>query len=223
VFSSSGAAVIAQTGVVALEIGVDFEGWYDLTFAEPVEIEEDSYRLGLHGGPAGTALGPALRYRDTGAQGMTGSTDAFADGTGPIAAPAVSARAPQMFASMTPHWAPPVVSDLELARLAFPSAQRALAGSLPAGEAALSATLEWHGTTTDGDRGSIALVNAAGPLGDLVGERIGIRRSRARAPVFVYVKGTEDLDEDLSVSRRVFGALGDLGDTRLDVLVEVVR
>lgn len=122
-------------------------------------------------------------------------------------------------------WTPPGtnVTDMDLARLSFYTGQLLLAGSVDA-RSLVSASLEWHGTSANGDPEvpSFVMVNTAGPLVDLVGERLRI--SFGGRSVYAYChKASPEMDDDLSVTRQLFLRLATLDTTSLDVSVEVLR
>jgi hypothetical protein len=123
------------------------------------------------------------------------------------------------FASVAPVWTPPVLSDEELAALAWPSSQKALVGAVGGDVATVKA--EWHGTTLDDRRGAFALVRAGSVLEALVGERIQVSR-RGKSVVVVVVDSTDDMDEDLSLTRRAWLELANPSDESADVRVQVV-
>jgi hypothetical protein len=181
--------------------GVAWEGGGDL-------------RLGLQCGPVSTAA----RVHGTAGEGAA-FTDSYADG--PVATmPGTSAaEGPAVFVTLATPFVPQErPSDEDLARLPFRTAQRQLVGVVT--QDRWNATAEWHGTREDPDRGSFALVREDGDLGELVGERL--RVSRAGRSVYVVVKGSAELDEDLSLTRRAFLELGPLAADSLPVRVEVV-
>lgn len=115
--------------------------------------------------------------------------------------------------------------DFYYARLPFERAQKMLdTGKTEQGSLRVAA-LGWHGNRLDQERGSFVIVNSAGPLADLVGERLRITSGRGLAQarsIIAYCHTRATLDADLSVPRRLFLALGELGDTHPDVEVEIV-
>jgi hypothetical protein len=113
----------------------------------------------------------------------------------------------------------PDEAEILAARQAFPDAQADLDG------ATLTLLPDyygvgWYGTDISRERGSFALVNRGGPAEALIGDRIRLRH-RDRS-VVVYVVGTEDLLEDIHVTRRSFLALELLAVDRIDCTVEVL-
>lgn len=123
-------------------------------------------------------------------------------------------------------WEPPAdLDEMQYGRLPYSLAQSVF-GSADVDPATLTrATCGWHGLKFDLQRGSFAIVARDGPLADLVGERVRVRRTgyRPRA-VYVYVHDEALLegDEDISLPRRQFMALDLLAKTTLEVVVEVV-
>lgn len=113
--------------------------------------------------------------------------------------------------------------ELQLARRAFPTAQRLLRGGTLR-EASPAAQIGWHGTEVTPETGSVAVVPTSGPLADLVGEIVVVRRimpTEIRS-VFAYVIGAAPIVDDLSLARRPFLALGLLANESLTCSVEVV-
>ena len=113
--------------------------------------------------------------------------------------------------------------ELMLARRAFPTAQRLLRGGILR-EASPAAEIGWHGTEVTPELGSVAVVNSSGPLLELVGEVVVVKRimpTELRS-VFAYVIGSAPLVDDLSLSRRPFMALGYLANESLICSVEVI-
>jgi hypothetical protein len=118
-------------------------------------------------------------------------------------------------------WTPPDVSDEELAALGWLSSQTALAGAALVGTAQL-VSVEWHGTQLDDRLGAYGIVADGGRLEPLVGERV--RLTRGLRSCFIYVvDSTDELDADVSVTRRAFLELGDLSAEELLVTLEVVH
>lgn len=111
--------------------------------------------------------------------------------------------------------------DMSLARLPFRTAQALLLAAPVRDGAAVRLMTEWHGTDTDPERGSFVLVREGSEWADtLLGERLRI--TYFDRSVFAYCHQTADLDDDVSVTRRLYGALTTLSTTSLPVLVEVV-
>lgn len=108
------------------------------------------------------------------------------------------------------------------ARLAFPDAQVALAGTVEETKFATN-TCGWYGTAFHPDRGCFAIVNLGGPLVDLVGDRLLLRYGVSRS-VIVYCIGAQTVPEgqDIVITRRSFLALELLVVDRIDVIVETL-
>jgi hypothetical protein len=70
------------------------------------------------------------------------------------------------------------------------------------------------------ERGSFALVNKGGPLEANVGDRVRVINDDRS--VIVYVVASEDLDFDIHLSRRAFGAIELLAQESIDVTIEVL-
>jgi hypothetical protein len=117
---------------------------------------------------------------------------------------------------------PGEVDDMTIARLPFYTGQRLLSGGVvPRSGQYLN--VEWHGTgdTGDPERGSFVMVREGSPAEELLlGERLkltyGVRW------VWAYCHITADLDEDLSLTRRLFLALAPLSLPSIGCYVEIV-
>lgn len=105
------------------------------------------------------------------------------------------------------------------ARLAFPDGQDALNG-VPESAGAGPYTLSWYGTQVHDERGSFGLVNAIGPLADLVGDRVQILYKTHS--VRVYVFGSTDLDTDIAITRRAFASIELLAKDSINVRVQTL-
>lgn len=119
----------------------------------------------------------------------------------------------------------PVEDEFYYARLPFDLAQKTLDSGKNVENSIQIANCGWHGTRTDPERGSFVLVNADGPLADLVGERLRITSGRGGATirsVVAYCHTRASLQEDLSLPRRLFFELGIPGDGSEPVEVLVV-
>jgi hypothetical protein len=116
------------------------------------------------------------------------------------------------------------MDEMLFASLPFNEAQAQLGAPGVEGRL-LTATCGWHGTSFDSQRGSFAIVSSDGPLKDMVGERLAITRGdtpQART-VYVYVHtDSDDLVDEISLTRRAFMALGDPALDNIDVSVDVV-
>lgn len=148
------------------------------------------------------------------------------------AAPLLSARAfgalgdgdvfePSVFVTTSVPFATPLLAEEELAAYGWETAQLMLAGAVESRTQRL-VSAEWHHTSLDDREGAFALVREGGPLEDLVGDVVLV--STGGRSAFVYVAGmTDDMDEDLSLARRAFAALGNLSADRLMVTVGVTH
>lgn len=112
----------------------------------------------------------------------------------------------------------PAEPTVLLARQAFPDAQAAMFGALgPAGVY----TVGWYGSTVNDERGSFAVVNALGPLADLVGDFVNV--SYEGRDVNVYVIGAQaSLPDDLDMTRRAFMQIGFLAREPISAAVAVI-
>jgi hypothetical protein len=153
--------------------------------------------------------------------GETGITLELRVTAGDSASPRVEGSPFTASVESFPPYAPPAGSDdFYLARLPFFEAQREL-GKLGgrAGSPAV-ATVGWHGTLTTRDRGSFAAVPATGKLADLLGKRVKI--TVAGTSVYAFVALAADVEQDITVSRRLFQELAVLGNRQVTATVEVV-
>lgn len=118
----------------------------------------------------------------------------------------------------------PEETDEYYARLPFPEAQRIFAAGSPQLSEALVSRIGWHGTATDLERGSFAIVREDGPLAHLIGERLRITRGDrvGRLQVYVYCHSRLELPDDLSVPRRIYLQLGLPAEDDIPVTVEIV-
>lgn len=119
----------------------------------------------------------------------------------------------------------PQETDIWYARLGFPTAQAVLGAGVPLRGSQRRATLGWHGTATDAERGSFALVRRDGPLEELVGERVRITvllPAGEEILAYAYVLAPADIAEDVSVPRRLFLELAALSSDEVPVLLEVM-
>lgn len=131
-----------------------------------------------------------------------------------------------LFATTFQVWQPPSVGvdDFYRARLPFPEAQAAFAALGPRASSSQLATVGWHGSNVDAERGSFAIVQSGGPLDELVGRRIRIttRAKGVRRTVYAFVHSEADVMQDMTVTRRLFQALAPLGEREALVTVETV-
>jgi hypothetical protein len=113
---------------------------------------------------------------------------------------------------------------LYYARLPFGEAQAVLGSTGPIKGSAQSALCGWHGQSLHPETGSFVLVNENGPLAGLVGDRLKItlRDRPSPAAVVAYCIGRDALDDDLSLTRRLFLQLALLSSTNIPVTVEVL-
>lgn len=191
--------------------------WIDFPLDEVVEAE-GAVRLALHFGDV-DEVGRIFTLDGDGAK----VTDEYDNGPPATVGAGTAADDFAIFATYTTAAAIPDENDLYLAALGRDSAQRALAAGTSSQSSAL-ASATWHGTLTDPETGSFALVRRDGPLADLVGERVRIKTFTEERGVMAYVHGEADLedDEDLSLTRSLFAALAPLATELLTVTVEVM-
>lgn len=135
---------------------------------------------------------------------------------------------PLMNLIAVPEYEAPDVDELALSRQPWEVTQRIFAGApLKATRAVVRAG--WHGTILDTEDGAVCVVRDDGPLADLVGQRLRVRR-RARSgyrTVYLYVHRAmpfpdAKLDEDVSLPRRPWLALERWAKDGVPVIVEAV-
>lgn len=107
------------------------------------------------------------------------------------------------------------------AKLAFPDAQRALAG-VPEPGTAVRSTVGWYGTSLHPDRGCFAIVREDGPLADLVGDRLRVTYNDKSVTVYCIGARTIDSGEDIVITRRSWAAVELLSMDRIVAVVDVV-
>lgn len=79
----------------------------------------------------------------------------------------------------------------------------------------------WYGASLDDERGSFAVVNEFGPLGDFVGDFLSVKANRHE--VLLYVIGSrENLPDDLDMTRRSYQAISLLAQDPTIAQVSVV-
>lgn len=89
----------------------------------------------------------------------------------------------------------------------------------------IAAACGWHGQSFDPNVGSFAIVARDGPLADLVGERLALTRRDTGTTRTVYVyclRDSDQLTEDISLTRRAFMGLGDPALDDVPVVVDTV-
>ena len=119
---------------------------------------------------------------------------------------------------------PANMDEMLFAMLPWPEAQAQLGAPGVEGNP-VSATCGWHGTSFDPLRGSFAIVSRDGPLADMVGERLAVtRRDLAETrTVYVYVHtDSDDMTEDISLTRRAFMGMADPALDFVTVAVDTV-
>lgn len=108
------------------------------------------------------------------------------------------------------------------ARLAYPDAQRALAGNIEEVSVTFN-TLGWYDTKFHPERGCFAIVREDGPLVDLVGDRLHIRYGDKTVNVYCFTAREIEDGQDIVITRRSFAALELLAVDRIDVIVETLE
>lgn len=114
-------------------------------------------------------------------------------------------------------------TELVIGRRSFASAQAAF--SLFQGVQSIHTlvSLSWHGTNTDVNEGSFAVVQTGSALEELVGEIVRVKVD-ARS-VYAYVVTAADISVDMTLARRPFMAVGLLAQSPggLNATVEVLQ
>lgn len=179
-------------------------GWVDLAFAVGVKLLAADYDFGVIGGPQDSSV---RLYTDLAIGAGRANTDSYANGaSASFGSATVLDSDLSIFGTYTTAWVPPSgLPDLELARLPWSAAQKALSGGV---NPPIPASLGWYGSAFDKDAtGAFVLVRDGGKLAALVGERLGI--SLGSRLVYAYCKAAAVLnsDEDLAVPRRAYSAL----------------
>jgi hypothetical protein len=206
VYSSAG-VLLGSSEVVTVEPGKPL-AWTDLRFSTIPLLTAGTYYFGVRGGATTNSYKVAVN----GASGkyVSGSDATFntSEPTGIL----------NVYATVSAPWSIPEVEDLEIGRLPWEVTQSAFMGAVTD---EVEVVAGWHGTKADPEIGAFALVDENGPLKELVGDVI--RVSRGFTSIFLYVNGLAELpEEDLSLTRRAFLALGPLAATDLDVTVGIV-
>lgn len=111
-----------------------------------------------------------------------------------------------------------VEPEVGMGRRAFPKAQELLAG-VPLRQLPSRVDVTWHGTETDEETGSFAVVSLDGDP-DLIGEVL--RVSSGGRSVYVYVLGARAIEAPLSLTRRAFLSIARLSRESVPALVEVI-
>lgn len=200
--------------------------WTDLLFSNypgGVVLKAGDVQIGLIGG---TNTNTVRVWGRPSVGGIVFNTDTYADGAASsFGAASTTDTLMGEFATFILPAAVPLETEFYYARFPFPLAQAALDTGKVVENSGQIASLGWHGTRIDPERGSFAVVNADGPLADLVGERLKITSSGGEArprTVFVYCHTRASIEEDLSVTRRLFLGLSVPSDFAPSVQVEVV-
>lgn len=190
--------------------------WLDLPLEKVLNLSAGVYYLGVNGGELSEAV--QLGVNAAGKMRLERGADDFEDGPQATLSSLedIGQKNLCIYATVFTAWEPPEVEDLQLGRLPWSGAQESFAG---AARETVEATCGWHGTRLHHETGAFALVNREGPLAHMVGDRIKVTRDLNA--IYVYVVGEEELEEDLSLSRRAFLQLGPLSADYLDVVVGV--
>ena len=113
----------------------------------------------------------------------------------------------------------PMEPEIMAGRRGFPDAQRLFAG-VPLRRLPTRIDVGWHGTSIDPETGAFAVVRDGAGLDDLIGEVLHLIVGRKEA--FVFVLGSRNVPQDISLTRRGFLALGLLSRESIAAVVEVV-
>lgn len=219
-------ALIAMGDEVSVASG-DPVRWVDLPFltALPsgIVVGAGTTELGVIVGGDANVL--RVAQIDPLTPGGRWNADTYTDGAANPFGSATSLTANMsIFATASPVWLerPDAGMDV-IARLGWTDAQRLLL-SAALSSPVYQATAAWHGTVVDPNRGSFAVVRRAGPLADLVGERLKLTTSGPNPlSCLVYVfQAVTSLEQDISLARRAFASLELLARDTVDVKIEVL-
>jgi hypothetical protein len=130
-----------------------------------------------------------------------------------------------MYAETCPLWRmPQLVDDIYIARLPFREAQAEFGKWQPKPKSARTAKLAWHGTRIDPERGSFCVSNWGSEFDDLIGQRVRItlnHQGARGARVYAFCHNAATLTKgEVSVTRRLFAALTELGHDEVHCIVE---
>lgn len=115
----------------------------------------------------------------------------------------------------------PAISDIQIGRYPFAEAQAVFGEDPPQEGTSSVATCSWHGTILNPERGSFCVVQRGGRFADLVGDRVRVSTFTGRA-VNAYVIAEAELEDDISLTRRLFMELGLLSADDLNVRIEIL-
>lgn len=118
------------------------------------------------------------------------------------------------------NWNTGDYEDEYLAQLPWMESQEAFAFGGPVPRSARAATVGWHGTDWDPMTPAFAIVNPAGPMADLVGERLKV--TYRRKSVYVFCHDESNVIEDLSLTKRAFIDLAAPAMEELHATIEVM-
>lgn len=203
-------------------------GWLTLpfVFANPggVPLPSGQVELGVHVGDAGLVL------RHDGAEGSGGmhNSDSYSDGASASfgAATADTFLLSAYTDTLVPS-APEAVAStafqMVLGRLPFSESQRAFAATGPE-RGTMSATVSWHGSKVNRERGAFATAARGGKFEQYAGRRLEVTAGGGtRRTVRVYVNDIQDVLGDLSLTRQMFAQLAPLGLDSVPAQVKVLK
>lgn len=243
--------LIAAGDEVVVPAGLP-EGWLDLPFEvgfpAGVPVGASDIRIGVIVGDdglsvyeepapintssggvvtAGSFYGQAVYGVDTYGQSVNGFLNADPYGTGPSDPFGVAAPETELvvYATLFDAWVPPNAPEVLYARLPWPESQQVFSSTGPRATTATAASLSWHGTRLDPERGAFCVAQTGGKFDQYLGERLMLetRGAGARRVAYVFVHNLIDgLDTDLSVPRRPWAELAVLGLDGLTVTATVM-
>ncbi len=218
--SSISDSLLAVSDEVAVVSG-QAASWVDFRFSAlpgGLPFAVDYFDLGIH---AGGATNVIRVFGGSSTLGGRSVADTYADGTSSsfVGATVLSTDL-SVFATYFTEWVAPVQDEEQYARLPFSEAQVVL--SAAPRTAAVVASCGWHGTITDPERGSFAIVNSTGPLAKYIGERVRLLHPSNETEVFAYVHSNGTIIDDISLSRRLFIQLASPATDNIRVTVETV-
>lgn len=224
IYDGTTAKLMGYTSEVAVLDG-QAGGWVDLPFTTlgGIELPPGLYDFGVHVG----GIANIIRFYgdDPSGWGSMFNTDTYADGpASTYGSPSTVTADLSIFGTYFIEWEPPEETDDYYGRLPHPEAQAELGEETPAPNPKFLASVGWHHTHLDPEWGAFAIVNEDGPLADLLGERVKVtvRSATKERSVVAYVHNRGQVEDDLSLTRRLFFGLAQLSEDNIKATVEVL-
>jgi hypothetical protein len=202
--------------------------WRDLTFVGAAPggalLAAGDYDMGVIAG--GASLTARVFQTVPDGAGGRWNADTYPDPSDPFGGATALTGRFAIVAQPFRAWAAPDELEVWYARMPHDEAQAVFAATGTQAGPKL-ASCSWHGTGLDPERGSFVVVRAGGRLDPWVGERVKITSRESGThrgdAVYGFVHNALDIDDDLSVTRRMFLALALPGLDRIEVAVELMR